>query len=72
MTIIPFLLMCLCPLLSPYITTSLLPCMILFVVFVLIIATLFLIPSLRLKICSTDSEGHEKSDEGYTTKDTES
>ena len=46
--------------------------MILFVVFVLIIATLFLIPTLRLKICSTDSEGQEKSDKGYTTKDPES
>ena len=72
MIVIPFILMCLCPLHEPHFTTSLLPCMILFLVFVLVLATLFFVPTLRLKICSTDSEGHQKTDEGYTTKDTES
>ena len=55
---------------DPHFTTSLLPCMILFLV--LVLATLFFVPTLRLKICSTDSKGHQKSDESYTTKDTES
>ena len=39
---------------------------------VVFLAPLFFIPTLRLQVCPTDSEGHQKTDEGYTTKDTES
>lgn len=72
MIIVTFILARLC--LRPYshITRLLLSPMILFVVFLLLpITTLLFIPTLRLKISPTYSEGHQESDEGYTTEDAE-